>query len=95
MKGAYVDAQVLLETDKCIAFRETSPAAKTHFLVVPKPFMLQNKDMRQLTQADGALMGHLMVTVAKVAEQLNLKKGYRTVINNGAAAGQAQDCHDG
>ena len=40
-------------------------------------------------------MGHLMVTVAKVAEQLNLKKGYRTVINNGAAAGQAQDCHDG
>jgi len=36
-------------------------------------------------------MGHLLMTVKKVAEQANLRNGYRVVINNGLDAGQTVD----
>jgi len=38
-----------------------------------------------------ALMGHLLMTVKKVAEQVNLSNGYRVVLNNGADGGQTVD----
>ena len=56
--------------------------AKTHFLVIPK-----NRDgLSQLQFAEdrhAALLGHLMVTAAKLAKQENLENGYRLVVNDG------------
>ena len=53
-----------------------------HFLVIPK-----NRDGLQcIDQAEArhaALLGHMMVTVAKVAKQQGLQEGYRVVVNNG------------
>jgi diadenosine tetraphosphate (Ap4A) HIT family hydrolase len=54
-----------------------------HFLVIPK----DRKGLSQLSNADDsheAMLGHLMVTVAKVAKQEGLDAtGYRVVINDG------------
>jgi histidine triad (HIT) family protein len=36
-------------------------------------------------------MGHLLLVAQKVAEQLGLDQGYRTVINVGADGGQSVD----
>ncbi len=36
-------------------------------------------------------LGHLLLTVKKVASQANLTKGYRVVINNGNDGGQTVD----
>ena len=72
----------IFEDDKCLDFRDIAPVAKTHFLVIPK-----NRDgLSQLQFAEDrhtALLGHLMVTAAKLAKQENLGDGFRLVVNDG------------
>jgi histidine triad (HIT) family protein len=83
-----IPATIIYEDDKCLAFRDISPVAPVHFLVIPK-----NRDgLTQLSKAEdrhAALLGHLMVTAAKVAAQEKLdQNGYRLVINDGKEGGQ-------
>ena len=78
-----IPATIIYEDDQCLAFRDIAPVAKTHFLVIPK-----NRDgLTGISKAEdrhAALLGHLMVVVAKVAKQEGLDaSGYRTVINDG------------
>ena len=83
-----IPADIVYEDDLALAFKDVNPQAPTHILVIPK------KPISQLSEAspeDAALMGHLLMTVKKVAEQANLSNGYRVVINNGADAGQSVD----
>ena len=83
-----IPADIIHEDDLALAFRDVNPQAPTHILVIPK------KPIPRLSEAveeDTALMGHLLMTVKKVAEQENLGNGYRIVINNGADGGQTVD----
>ena len=83
-----IPANIVYEDDLALAFRDVSPQAPTHILVIPK------KPIPRLSESeheDIALMGHLLMTVKKVAEQEKLSNGYRVVINNGADAGQSVD----
>ncbi len=83
-----IPATIVHEDDLCLAFRDVNPQAPTHVLVIPK------KEIPSLADAsddDGALLGHLLVTAKKVAEQLGLENGYRTVINCGRDGGQSVD----
>ena len=83
-----IPADIVYEDDLALAFKDVNPQAPTHILVIPK------KPIRRLSESgeqDTALMGHLLMTVKKVAEQANLSNGYRVVINNGAEAGQTVD----
>ncbi|MEZ5328617.1 MAG: HIT domain-containing protein [Verrucomicrobiales bacterium] len=59
-----IPADILHEDDVCIAFRDISPQAPVHFLVVPK------KPIPRVAEAelvDQATLGHLLLTAAKVA----------------------------
>lgn len=70
--------------DRCLAFRDVAPQAPVHVLVIPrKPI----ESLREAESADEALLGHLLVVAAKVAQQEGLE-AWRTVINSGAEAGQ-------
>ena len=83
-----IPADIVYEDDLALAFTDINPQAPTHILVIPK------KPIRRLSESgpqDTALMGHLLMTVQKVAEQAKLTNGYRVVINNGADAGQTVD----
>ncbi|MCA9069534.1 MAG: histidine triad nucleotide-binding protein [Planctomycetaceae bacterium] len=83
-----IPADIVHEDDHCLAFRDISPQAPTHILVIPK------KEIESLAQAedeDAALLGHLLITARKVAEQQGLSNGYRTVLNCGADGGQSVD----
>ncbi|VDM45843.1 unnamed protein product [Toxocara canis] len=75
-----IPAKIIYEDDDTLAFHDISPEAPIHFLVIPKkPLdMLQNA-----TEKDEQLLGKLMLTVIKVAKMLDLKDGYRVVVNNG------------
>uniref|UniRef100_A0A915BPZ8 HIT domain-containing protein n=2 Tax=Parascaris univalens TaxID=6257 RepID=A0A915BPZ8_PARUN len=75
-----IPAKIIHEDDYALAFHDVSPQAPIHFLVIPKkPLdMLQNA-----TEQDEALLGKLMLMAAKVAKMLDLKDGYRVVVNNG------------
>ncbi|GAB4175837.1 MAG: histidine triad nucleotide-binding protein [Coleofasciculaceae cyanobacterium] len=80
-----VPADIIYEDDLTIAFRDIHPQAPVHILVIPK------KPIPQLSDAeseDHALMGHLLLTAKRVAQQVGLDNGFRLVINNGAAGGQ-------
>ena len=53
--------------------------------------MIPKKPIPQLdasTPEDQALLGHLLLTIKKVAKQAGLSKGYRVVLNNGYDGGQ-------
>ena len=80
-----IPADIVYEDDRCLAFRDVHPQAPTHVLLIPrKPI----ESLNGLTQEDRDLAAHLMLTVPKVAAQLGLADGYRTVINTGAEGGQ-------
>ncbi|MGB3694126.1 MAG: histidine triad nucleotide-binding protein [Spirulinaceae cyanobacterium] len=83
-----IPADIVYEDDLALAFKDVNPQAPVHVLVIPK------KPIPQLavsTLEDQELLGHLLITVKKVAEKLNLDNGYRVVINNGADGGQTVD----
>ena len=82
-----IPAQVVYEDERAVAFRDINPQAPTHVLVIPR------EHIASLSEAEGgheALLGHLLLTAARVARAGGLSEsGFRTVINNGAGAGQS------
>jgi len=83
-----IPANIVYEDDLCLAFKDITPQAPTHILVIPKK-PLERIDSAQME--DQALLGHLLLTVKKVAQEANLTNGYRVVINNGNDGGQTVD----
>jgi histidine triad (HIT) family protein len=83
-----IPADIVYEDDLALAFRDINPQAPVHILVIPKQPIAKLADAES---EDGALMGHLLLTVKRVAEQLGLSNGYRVVINSGSDGGQTVD----
>jgi histidine triad (HIT) family protein len=77
----------VLEDDEIIAFRDISPRAPTHVLVIPRRHVA---DLQSLTDADAGLAAALFRGVREVASNAGLRS-YRVVSNVGAEAGQSVD----
>ena len=76
-----IPAQTVYEDPCVLAFRDISPQAPVHVLVIPKKKWEHFSD---LGNADPLEVGEFFTRVAKVATALNLdKSGYRVVINHG------------
>lgn len=68
-----IPAKIVYEDDLCLAFHDVAPQAPTHVLVIPKSPKLV---MHQIaTDEDAAILGHLMVKAAKIANDLGLASG--------------------
>lgn len=80
-----IPAEIVFEDDLCLAFRDVSPQAPVHVLLIPKKPL---ESLDALADEDRDLASHLLLTVPKVAAQLGLSNGYRTVVNTGAEGGQ-------
>ncbi len=81
-----IPADIVYEDELCLAFRDINPQAPIHVLVIPR------QPITRLTDAgedDQALLGHLLLKAAEIAEQQGCGDAFRLVINNGAAAGQS------
>ncbi len=81
-----IPADIVYEDGLCLAFRDVNPQAPTHVLLIPK------KEIPRLIDAkpeDAALMGHLLLTANKIAQQLGVGDAFRLAVNNGADAGQS------
>ena len=81
-----IPAKVVHEDDHCLAFHDVAPQAPVHVLVIPKK---EITNLSAATVEDQALLGHLLLVAKQVAEQLELRNGYRTVINCGRDGGQS------
>ncbi|HLO49032.1 MAG TPA: histidine triad nucleotide-binding protein [Kamptonema sp.] len=83
-----IPAEIVYEDDLALAFKDIHPQAPVHILVIPKQPIPKLADAES---QDHALMGHLLLTVKRVAELAGLSNGYRVVINTGADGGQTVD----
>ena len=81
-----IPADIVHEDDHCLAFRDISPQAPVHILVVPK------KPVPRIAAADNddaSLLGNLLIAAAGVARQQGIAdSGFRLVINNGRDGGE-------
>ncbi|WP_250124508.1 histidine triad nucleotide-binding protein [Chroococcidiopsis sp. CCMEE 29] len=80
-----IPVDIVYEDDLAIAFKDINPQAPVHILVIPKEPIAQLADAES---KDHALMGHLLLTAKRVAQQAGLNNGYRVVINSGPDGGQ-------
>jgi histidine triad (HIT) family protein len=83
-----IPAEIVHEDAHCLAFRDVHPQAPTHVLLIPKRSI---RSLAQLTTEDQELMGHLLLTATRIAQDLGLTQGYRLVCNCGADGGQSVD----
>jgi len=83
-----IPADIIYEDAQCLAFRDINPQAPTHVLIIPKKPI---PSLSQITDEDQALLGTLLLVASKLAAQLQLKDGFRTVINSGPHGGQTVD----
>ena len=83
-----IPADIVYEDERALAFRDIKPEAPTHVLIIPKQ---EIPSLAQATDADAALLGHLLDVARRLAVQLGLADGFRVVINAGPDGGQSVD----
>lgn len=75
----------VFENEDFVIIRDINPQAKNHFLAIPKKHF---KYLAEMTKEDGKLVGRILKTIPALEDLLELKNGYRLVINQGDDAGQ-------
>lgn len=84
-----IPADIVYEDDHCLAFRDVSPQAPVHVLVIPKKPLA---NLLEAGDADTLLLGQLMQAAVHVARTLGIaQSGFRVVANAGPDAGQSVD----
>src|SRR5271167_5060408 len=81
-----IPAKHVYEDDDVFAFEDISPQSSTHILICPRKHFAALHDA---SAEDQAVLGKLQLVAAKLATERKLLSGYRTVLNNGAGAGQS------
>lgn len=81
-----IPADSLYEDDELLAFRDISPQAPHHFLIIPKKHL---RGPSSISAEDERLFGKMMRVGARLATDHGIGDGYRVVVNNGAQAGQS------
>jgi histidine triad (HIT) family protein len=80
-----IPADKVYEDEHVVAFRDISPQAPVHVLVVPRKPIVSVADAQP---EDAALLGRLFLAAAQVARELGLAEdGYRLVTNIGRHGG--------
>ncbi len=82
-----IPAQIVHEDEQALVFKDITPQAPTHLLVVPKKHLAS---LSASTDGDAPLLGHLQRLACRMAEDLKLGS-FRLVTNNGKGAGQSVD----
>ncbi len=81
-----IEAQVVREDEKCVAFRDVNPQAPVHILIIPK---IHVASLAQWPEEEGELLAHLFMMAKKLGDVEGLSKnGYRVALNIGAHGGQ-------
>jgi histidine triad (HIT) family protein len=80
-----IPADIVYEDELSLAFRDIHPQAPVHIIIIPRK---EIPSLAESVDGDEALLGHLFVVARKIAEQLQLTNGYRTVMNCGRDGGQ-------
>jgi histidine triad (HIT) family protein len=82
-----IPAEVVKEGDDWVAFRDISPQAPTHILIIPREHIATLNDV---SDDRAELLGRLLLAAKSIAEDEGIAEdGYRTVLNCNVGAGQS------
>ncbi|AAN55751.1 purine nucleoside phosphoramidase [Shewanella oneidensis MR-1] len=81
-----IPADILYQDELVTAFRDISPKAPTHILIVPNHLIPTANDMKA---SDEPALGRMMTVAAKLATEAGIAKdGYRLIMNCNKHGGQ-------
>ena len=81
-----IPATIVHQDDRVVAFKDTNPQAPMHVLLIPRRHVATLND---LTAEDDGLVGEMIRRGAAIAAEAGYgERGYRTVFNCNADAGQ-------
>lgn len=81
-----IPADVVYQDELVTAFRDISPQAPSHILIIPNILI---PTMNDVTVEHEAVLGRMMTVAAKIAEQEGIaESGYRLIVNCNRDGGQ-------
>jgi histidine triad (HIT) family protein len=81
-----IPADIVLETDELIAFRDIHPLAPVHILIIPKRRI---ETIDDVADEDAELVGRMIIAARDIARVLNIsRKGYKLLFRVGNDGGQ-------
>ena len=81
-----IDADIVYQDDLVTAFRDISPQAPTHVLIIPNKLIPTVNDV---TTEDELALGRMMIVAAKIAADEGIAEdGYRLIVNCNEYGGQ-------
>ncbi|MDH3439545.1 MAG: histidine triad nucleotide-binding protein [Gammaproteobacteria bacterium] len=81
-----IPADIVLENEDVVAFRDINPQAPTHVLIVPRRHIATINDLQA---SDAETVGSLYLAAREIAAQEGIAEaGYRATMNCNSAAGQ-------
>jgi histidine triad (HIT) family protein len=82
-----IPADIIKQGDDWVAFRDISPQAPTHVLIIPRQHVATLNDAGA---EHAVLLGQLLLAAKEIAADEGIAEhGYRTVLNCNAGAGQS------
>jgi histidine triad (HIT) family protein len=83
-----IPSNKVYEDDQVYAFKDISPKAAVHLLLIPK---IHIDSLDNLLGQHQTLLGHMMLKLSELAKSQGLNNGFRTIINTGPDGGQEVD----
>lgn len=81
-----IPADIVYQDERVTAFRDISPQAPTHILIIPNKLIPTVNDV---TTEDESVLGHMVVVAAQIAQNEQIdESGYRLIMNCNRDAGQ-------
>lgn len=81
-----IPSQFVFEDEQLVAFKDISPKAPVHLLIVPKKHI---ESIANLTEDDKTLVGEMIWRAKVLAEEQGIaKNGYKLIFNCGEHGGQ-------
>jgi histidine triad (HIT) family protein len=82
-----IPSEIVRESDRIVAFRDTDPKAPTHILLIPKEHIASIADV---TDDHGAMLADIAQAATQLARAEGIDEGgWRLVTNVGPDAGQS------
>lgn len=76
-----INSEIVYEDEEIIAFKDISPAAPIHILVIPKKHI---ESLVKISNKDEQLIGRIYGVINKISDDLKFKEnGYRVIVNCG------------
>jgi histidine triad (HIT) family protein len=85
IRDGAIPAKIVAESANALAFRDISPQAPIHVLVIPRKHI---PSLADAADEDAAVIGEMHLLAQKIARDEHLDEGYRTVMNTGKHGGQ-------